>query len=53
MDVYQTVLVAAATGFFSAFGTGIAMKTDISWIKKILDIHNIRINELETLSKKR
>ncbi|MFC1503449.1 hypothetical protein ACFL53_03745 [Pseudomonadota bacterium] len=47
MDVYQTVLVAAATGFFSAFGTGIAMKTDIVWIKKMLELHDNRISKLE------
>ncbi|MGR5142062.1 hypothetical protein ACQKPX_10335 [Photobacterium sp. DNB23_23_1] len=47
MDVYQTVLVAAATGFFSAFGTGIAMKTDISWIKNIIKYHEHRLTILE------
>lgn len=47
MDVYQTVLVAAATGFFSAFGTGIAMKTDIMWIKKICEAHETRLNDVE------
>ncbi|MEJ2764840.1 hypothetical protein VV869_12860 [Photobacterium sp. MCCC 1A19761] len=47
MDVYQTVLVAAATGFFSAFGTGIAMKTDIAWIKKIVETHEARLRNLE------
>ncbi|MBV1843464.1 hypothetical protein [Photobacterium ganghwense] len=47
MDVYQTVLVAAATGFFSAFGTGIAMKTDIAWIKKLLEKHERRLSQLE------
>ncbi|QSV17334.1 hypothetical protein [Photobacterium ganghwense] len=47
MDVYQTVLVAAATGFFSAFGTGIAMKTDIAWIKKIIEAHENRIKAIE------
>ena len=47
MDVYQTVLVAAATGFFSAFGTGIAMKTDILWIKKTLELHDKRIMSVE------
>ncbi|MGR5148544.1 hypothetical protein ACQKP8_18585 [Photobacterium alginatilyticum] len=47
MDVYQTVLVAAATGFFSAFGTGIAMKTDIAWIKRILEQHENRIGVIE------
>jgi len=51
MDVYQTVLVAAATGFFSAFGTGIAMKTDIAWIKKILESHDKRLNFLEKSEK--
>jgi hypothetical protein len=47
MELYQTVLVAAATGFFSAFGTGIAMKTDITWIKKILELHDKRISRFE------
>ncbi|MGF1723632.1 hypothetical protein [Photobacterium nomapromontoriensis] len=47
MDVYQTVLVAAATGFFSAFGTGIAMKTDIMWIKKIIESHEKRLSTME------
>ncbi|WP_175577601.1 hypothetical protein [Photobacterium proteolyticum] len=47
MDVYQTVLVAAATGFFSAFGTGIAMKTDIDWLKKIIENHEKRIACIE------
>ncbi|MGR5149649.1 hypothetical protein ACQKP8_24265 [Photobacterium alginatilyticum] len=51
MDVYQTVLVAAATGFFSAFGTGIAMKTDIAWIKKILEGHEERISSIEKITK--
>ncbi|WP_157037832.1 hypothetical protein [Photobacterium aquae] len=47
MDIYQTVLVAAATGFCSAFGTGIAMKTDIAWIKKIIESHDSRLSKLE------
>ncbi|MGF1887437.1 hypothetical protein L4D13_15020 [Photobacterium profundum] len=47
MELYQTVLVAAATGFFSAFGTGVAIKTDITWIKKIIEMHDVRIKELE------
>lgn len=47
MELYQTVLVAAATGFCSAFGTGIAMKTDIAWIKKIIELHELRLVELE------
>lgn len=47
MDVYQTVLVAAATGFFSAFGTGIAMKTDIEWLKRAIENHEKRVIELE------
>ncbi|WP_157599478.1 hypothetical protein [Photobacterium jeanii] len=47
MELYQTILVAAATGFCSAFGTGIAMKTDIAWIKKMLEAHEKRISKLE------
>ncbi|MDO6545175.1 hypothetical protein [Photobacterium sanguinicancri] len=47
MGLYQTILVAAATGFCSAFGTGIAMKTDIAWIKKMLESHDKRISRLE------
>ncbi|MDV5168822.1 hypothetical protein [Photobacterium rosenbergii] len=51
MDVYQTVIVAAATGFFSAFGTGVALKTDIVWIKKTLELHESRINKVEERAK--
>ncbi|MGR5128022.1 hypothetical protein [Photobacterium swingsii] len=47
MELYQTILVAAATGFCSAFGTGIAMKTDIAWIKKIIETHESRLTKLE------
>ncbi|GAL02962.1 hypothetical protein ACFFLZ_06450 [Photobacterium aphoticum] len=47
MEIYQTVLVAAATGFFSAFGTGIAMKTDIAWIKEIIKSHESRLATIE------
>ena len=47
MDLYQTILVAAATGFCSAFGVGIAIKMDIAWIKKMLESHDKRISRLE------
>ncbi len=47
MDLYQTILVAAVTGFSSAFGAGITMKTDIVWIKKMLESHDKRISRLE------
>lgn len=47
MELYQTILVAAATGFFSAFGTGVAMKTDITWIKSIVEKHEKRLTNLE------
>ncbi|MGR5129863.1 hypothetical protein [Photobacterium swingsii] len=47
MELYQTILVAAATGFCSAFGTGIAMKTDIAWIKRIVESHEKRLISIE------
>ncbi|MGR5064697.1 hypothetical protein [Photobacterium sp. DNB22_13_2] len=47
MDVYQTMLVAAATGCFSASGAGIAMKTNIVWIKKTLEHLDKRISKFE------
>ncbi|MGF1787183.1 hypothetical protein L4D00_15415 [Photobacterium swingsii] len=59
MGLYQTILVAAAPGFCSAFGTGIgigigigiAMKTDIAWIKKMLESHDNRLQTLEKTNK--
>ncbi|MGF1874905.1 hypothetical protein L4D77_06160 [Photobacterium frigidiphilum] len=47
MELYQTVLVAAATGFCSAFGTGIAMKTDIKWMREIITKMDARLTRLE------
>lgn len=47
MELYQAGLVAAATGFCSAFGAGVAIKTDIKWIKKIIEQHEFRLVKLE------
>lgn len=37
MELYQTLMVAIASGFASAVGTTATIKTDIRWIKQLID----------------
>ncbi|SHO54484.1 hypothetical protein [Vibrio quintilis] len=47
MADYQTLIVAGVSALFSGVGVGVTLRTDISWIKRILDQHNTRITQLE------
>ncbi len=38
-EIVNVLLVPALTGFFTAFATYIAMRTDIVWIKRTLERH--------------
>ncbi len=51
LALYQTVLDAVATGFCSAFGTGVAMKTGIKWMREIITKMDARLTRLEPKNK--
>jgi hypothetical protein len=43
----ETLVVAAVTGLASSIATVITIRTDIGWIKRIIDQHDRRIGQLE------
>jgi hypothetical protein len=43
----DALIVAAVTGVASSIATVITIRTDIGWIKRILDQHDRRIDCLE------
>ncbi|MCG7496330.1 hypothetical protein MHO82_05610 [Vibrio sp. Of7-15] len=47
MEIYQTLMVAIASGFASAVGTTATIKTDIRWIKQLIDKLEERVMKLE------
>ncbi|MCG7497446.1 hypothetical protein MHO82_11265 [Vibrio sp. Of7-15] len=47
MEIYQTFMVAIASGFASAVGTTATIKTDIRWIKQLIDKLEERVLKLE------
>ncbi|MEH6530488.1 MAG: hypothetical protein V7735_03975 [Photobacterium frigidiphilum] len=51
MALYQTVLVAAVVGFCSDFGTGVAMKTGIKWMREMITKMDARLTRLEQKNK--
>jgi hypothetical protein len=44
----DALIVAAVTGVASSIATVITLRTDIGWIKRILDQHDRRIGQLES-----
>lgn len=43
----ETLIIAGVTGTVSAIVTIATIKTDITWIKRIINQHNQRLNKLE------
>ncbi|GLQ74459.1 hypothetical protein [Vibrio penaeicida] len=47
MAEYQTLIVAVASALSSGVGVGIALKTDIKWIRLMMEKMDERLTRLE------
>lgn len=47
MTEYQTVIVAAVSALSSGLGVGIAVKTDVKWLRHIMEKLDERLTRLE------
>lgn len=47
MDLINALLISGLSGFVSAVATVTAIRTDISWLKLIVNDHSKRILKLE------
>ncbi|MGR5093771.1 hypothetical protein ACPV5O_11380 [Vibrio maritimus] len=47
MAEYQTIIVAAVSALSSGLGVGVAIKTDVKWLKLMLGKLEQRVHRLE------
>ncbi len=47
MAEYQTIIVAAVSALSSGIGVGVAIKTDIKWLRLIMEKMDERLTRLE------
>lgn len=47
MAEYQTIIVAAVSALSSGIGVDIALKTDIKWLKLMMEKIDSRVTKLE------
>ncbi|WP_198298123.1 hypothetical protein [Vibrio gazogenes] len=47
MAEYQTLIVAAVSALFSGIGVGITLKTDVKWLRVMLEKIDQRVTHLE------
>ena len=47
MAEYQTLIVAVASALSSGVGVGIALKTDIKWLRLMMEKMDSRVSRLE------
>ncbi|GMQ47035.1 hypothetical protein [Vibrio sp. 10N] len=50
MAEYQTIIVAAVSALSSGVGVGVALKTDIKWLKIMMEKMERRLTQLELKS---
>ncbi|MGF1774301.1 hypothetical protein L4C42_18580 [Vibrio wakamikoensis] len=48
MAEYQTLLVAAVSALSSGIGVGIALKTDVKWLRLMMEKMDERLTRLES-----
>lgn len=47
MAEYQTIIVAVVSALSSGFGVGVALKTDVKWLRLMMEKMDQRITVLE------
>ncbi|MFZ3521916.1 hypothetical protein L2D39_26025 [Vibrio harveyi] len=52
MAEYQTIIVAAVSALSSGVGIGVALKTEIKWLRVIMEKMDARLTYLEQLVSK-
>ncbi|MCG9787553.1 hypothetical protein L1D61_10345 [Vibrio mediterranei] len=48
MAEYQTLIIAVVSALSSGFGAGVALKTDIKWLRLIVEKMDERLTRLES-----
>ncbi len=48
MAEYQTLIVAAVSALFSGIGVGVTLKTDVKWLRLMMEKMDARLIRLET-----
>ncbi|MDG2810231.1 hypothetical protein P7L89_26865, partial [Vibrio parahaemolyticus] len=51
MAEYQTIIVAAVSALFSGIGVGVTLKTDVKWLRLMMEKMDERLTRLETKDK--
>lgn len=52
MADYQTLIVSAVSALCSGIGVGVTLKTDVKWLRLMMEKMDSRITRLEQNSKK-
>ena len=52
MAEYQTLIVAAISALFSGIGVGVTLKTDVKWLRLMMENMDSRLTRLENLPKR-
>ncbi|HDM8062436.1 hypothetical protein [Vibrio harveyi] len=47
MAEYQTIIVAAVSALSSGIGVGVALKTDVKWLRLMMEKMDERLTRLE------
>lgn len=50
MAEYQTIIVAAVSALSSGVGVGVALKTDVKWLRLMMEKMDERLTKLENKS---
>ncbi len=50
MAEYQTLIVAAVSALFSGIGVGVTLKTDVKWLRLMMEKIEERVSSLEKRS---
>ncbi|MBL4261739.1 hypothetical protein [Vibrio fluvialis] len=50
MGEYQTVIVAAVSALCSGIGVGVTLRTDVKWLRLMMEKMDARITRLENKS---
>ncbi|WP_349266841.1 hypothetical protein [Vibrio sp. SSH13-20] len=50
MAEYQTIVIAAVSALSSGIGVGVALKTDVKWLRLMMEKMDERLTKLENKS---
>ncbi|EHU9469345.1 hypothetical protein ACTNIH_004439 [Vibrio parahaemolyticus] len=50
MAEYQAIIVAAVSALFSGIGVGVTLKTDVKWLRLMMEKMDERLTRLENKS---